>query len=200
MSKVSVGLRGWRFEEAEIFDEEGEFKPLAEIPEDPRQRLIRLTTLLDKPCDVCYLIHGEEEIKRCNEAAIVYGEPMGEVLLCEPHEREFLYWFQEAGGSEYKGSEELADAFHEWYAAGNSAPEGYGSVEHVDTDPAGVPEPPSPEEMEARLNEGFEPERIDIREYMSDEERAKRDVRKEDAVTDEDLAELNLTADYPTKQ
>jgi len=48
MGKVSVGLRGWRFNEAEIFTDDEQFKPLDEIPKDPKQRLLRLLTLVDK--------------------------------------------------------------------------------------------------------------------------------------------------------
>jgi hypothetical protein len=39
MAKVSVGLRGWRFDEEEIFTDDGELKPLDEIPEEPRESL-----------------------------------------------------------------------------------------------------------------------------------------------------------------
>lgn len=164
MAKVSVGLRGWRFEEREIFDEDGEFKPLEEIPEDARKRLIRLLALIDEPCDACYLIHGEAEIANCRPAEIVYGEPESEVVLCGVHEADFLYWFREEGGSRLKGEPELQDAFHEWFADGNRAPDGYGGLDHIETDPEALPEPPSPQEIQDRLDAQREEHRIDIRE------------------------------------
>ncbi|WP_101297936.1 hypothetical protein [Halegenticoccus soli] len=163
MAKVSIGLRGWRFEESEIFTDEGEFKPLEEIPADPKERLVRLSYLIEKPCDACYLIHGEEEITRCNQARIVYGEPMDEVLLCDRHEADFLFWFREVGGRDLVGDEDFRDAFHEWFVGGGRAPEGYAGIEHVDTDPDDLPTPPDPQEIQDRLNEHFEGRRIDIR-------------------------------------
>ncbi len=195
MAKVSVGLRGWRFDEEEIFTEEGELKPLDEIPEDPRERLVRLTRLVEEPCDVCYLEYGEAEIHRCNQARIVYGEPRGEVLLCPGHDPSFVYWFHEAGGSEHKGTRALAEHFHEWAAAGNEAPEGYGAVEHVDEDPDGLPDPPDEREIQERLAEeaGFERERIDIRKLAGTEEPS-----EDERVTDEDLADLDLSTEYPS--
>ena len=56
-----------------------------------------------------------------------------------PHEPDFLYWFREEGGASHRGEDGFQDAFHEWFADGNRAPEEYGGIEHVDTDPAGVP-------------------------------------------------------------
>ncbi|MDB9232820.1 hypothetical protein [Halorubrum ezzemoulense] len=193
MAKVSIGLRGWRFEEDEIFTDDEELKPLDEIPEDPRERLVRLVTLVEEPCDVCYLEHGDEEINRCRQAEIVYGEPEGEVLLCAEHEPDLLYWFREAGGSEYKGSVEFADRFHEWVAAGNEAPEGYGSVEHVDEDPDGLPDLPDQQEVQERLEEDFQGERIDIVELAGKE-------RSDEELTEEELAksDLDLSTDYPS--
>jgi hypothetical protein len=167
MAKVSVGLRGWRFEESEIFSDDGEFRPLEEIPEDDRRRLVRLPILMDRPCDACYLVHGEEGKRRCREAAVVYGEPLGEIVLCDRHEADFVYWYREAGGREYRGTDEFADAFHEWFDGGGRAPEGYGGVEHVDTDPDGLPDPPTAQELQERLEENFEGERIDLREYRT---------------------------------
>jgi len=64
MAKVSIGLRGWRFDEDEILSDDEELKPLDEIPEEPRERLLRLVALVEEPCDVCYLDHGEEEVHR----------------------------------------------------------------------------------------------------------------------------------------
>jgi hypothetical protein len=195
MAKVSIGLRGWRFEEDEIFSDDGELKPLDEIPEDPRERLVRLVSLVEEPCDVCYLEFGEEEIHRCREAEIVYGEPEGEVLLCPEHEPELIYWFREAGGSEHKGSVEFADRFHEWVAAGNEAPEGYGSVEHVEEDPGDLPELPDQQEVQERIEADFDGDRIDILELAGQEPRD-----EDEQLTESDLAdsELDLSTDYPS--
>ena len=194
MAKVSIGLRGWRFEEDEIFTDDEELKPLDEIPEDPRERLLRLVSLVEEPCDVCYLDYGEEEINRCNQAEIVYGEPEGEVLLCPEHEPDLLYWFREEGGSEYKGSVEFADRFHEWVAAGNEAPEGYASVEHVDEDPDGLPDLPDQQEVQERLEEDFEGERIDILELAGQEDTEREEITEEE-LSDSDI---DLSADYPS--
>lgn len=194
MAKVSVGLRGWRFEESEIFDDDGEFRPLEEIPEEPRERLLRLTKLVEEPCDACYLDHGEAAVENANQATIVYGEPLGEVLLCEAHEPDFLYWYREAGGSRHRGEESFADAFHEWYAGDNRAPDGYGGLDHVDADPANLPEPPGQLEIQRRVEEEFEGRRIDLREYGPDE------PDEAEKLTEEDLedADLDLSTDYPS--
>jgi len=140
MSKVSVALRGWRFPEDEIFDEEGELRPLAAMSADTRNRLIRLSAILGEPCSACWLEHGEENIERANVATIVYGEPMAEIALCDEHEADFLYWYREAGGSEYAGTKAFMDEFHEWFADGNRAPADYGGLEHVDEAPEALPE------------------------------------------------------------
>jgi hypothetical protein len=159
MGKVSIALRGWRFDEEEVFDDSGEIRPLTELPEETRQRLVRLTVIAGQPCDACWLVHGDENIEQCRVARVVYGEPLDEVVLCNPHERDFLYWFREAGGSGLVGSPEFKDRFHEWFADGNRAPEGYAAVEHVDTDPDAVPQPdpdvemPTLEEELERLDE-----------------------------------------------
>lgn len=192
MAKVSVGLRGWRFEESAIFDEDGEFRPLDGMPEDDAERLQRLHYLLGDPCDACYLTHGEAEKQRCREATIVYGEPMSEVLLCEAHEADFLYWFRESGGSAYRGENEFNDAFHEWFADGGRAPEEYGGLEHVDADPETLPKPPGPEEVQRRLNEAFEGREIDVLEAAGEEPREREELDN-DAVNDV------LGADYPSK-
>ena len=131
MSKVSIALRGWRFDEDDVFDDDGELRPLDEMPEDTRHRIIRLAHISGDACDACWLIHGEAEIDRANPGTIVYGEPMAEVLVCDEHEADFLYWFREAGGSEYAGEAEFPDRFHEWFAEGNRAPEDYGGLDHV---------------------------------------------------------------------
>ncbi|AFK20573.1 hypothetical protein E6P09_12265 [Haloferax mediterranei ATCC 33500] len=193
MAKVSVGLRGWRFEESEIFSEDGEFKPLDEIPEDSRKRLVRLISLVEEPCDACYLIHGDEEIHKCRQARIVYGEPGEEALLCDQHEPDFLYWFREEGGRDFVGDVVFADAFHEWFADGGRAPDGYGGLEHVDTDPDELPSPPDANEIQRRLEANFEGERIDIRDYDPNPD--------EDAtpLSEDDLDGVDLDADYPTK-
>ena len=195
MAKVSIGLRGWRFEEDEIFSDDGELKPLDEIPEDPRERLVRLVSLVEEPCDVCYLEYGDEEIHRCREAEIVYGEPEGEVLLCPEHEPDLIYWFREAGGSEHKGSVEFADRFHEWVAAGNESPEGYGTVEHVEEDPGSLPELPDQQEVQERIEADFDGDRIDILELAGQEPRD-----EDEQLTESDLADsdLDLSTDYPS--
>ncbi|WP_396612380.1 hypothetical protein ACH9L7_03630 [Haloferax sp. S1W] len=192
MAKVSVGLRGWRFEESEIFSEEGEFKPLDEIPEDARNRLVRLVSLVEEPCDACYLIHGDEEIHKCRQAAIVYGEPGEEVLLCPQHEPDFLYWFREEGGRELAGDDVFADAFHEWFAADGRAPEDYAGMEHVETDPDDLPSPPDASEIQRRLEEGFEGERINLRDYGPDDDDST-------PLQAGDLDDIDLDTDYPTK-
>lgn len=146
--KVSIGLRGWRFDEDEVFDESGAYRPLSEMPRDVANRVSRLSALVTAPCHACYLVHGEAEIGRCRVAKVVYGEPMSEVLLCTQHEPDFLYWYREAGGEALRGDPELRDAFHEWFADGGRAPEGYGGLEHVDTDPENLPDPPDPDELD----------------------------------------------------
>jgi len=161
MGKVSIGFRGWRFDEDAIFDESGDFRPLDEMPDDDRQRLVRLTVLDELPCDACYLIHGDENIRQCNVPVAVYGEPFGEVLVCDEHERDFYYWFLEAGGRRYKGEKELENAFCEWFADGGRAPDEYDGPEHVDTGDAPDPDVPSPEELDYELPEE-EREQIDI--------------------------------------
>jgi len=35
--KISIGLRGWRFDEDEVFTETGEVRPFDEISDDTRQ-------------------------------------------------------------------------------------------------------------------------------------------------------------------
>ena len=192
MGKVNVGLRGWRFAEADIFTDEGLFKQLEEIPKDDRQRLLRLVSLVEKPCDACRLIHGEDEIHRARQAAVVYGEPNDEVVLCADHEADFLYWYQNDGGSEYRGSAAFDDAFEEWFDNGGRAPEEFETVEHVETDPEALPDPPDAEELNAMLSEGYEPERIDLREYVDDETAAAAN----DTLADDDID--GLDTEYPS--
>ena len=147
MTKVSIGLRGWRFDEDVVFDEDGTVRDIAEMPEDTRNRLIRLQALLGEPCSACWLVHGQENVDRCNMGEVVYGEPLAEVLLCTEHEPDFVYWFQEEGGAEYAGTATLQDEFFEWFAEGNRAPESFGSVEHVDEAPDDLPEPMEAESL-----------------------------------------------------
>ena len=193
MGKVSVGLRGWRFNEDEIFTDDEQFKPLDEIPKDPKQRLLRLLTLVDKPCDCCYLIHGERDKKQCNPAAFVYGEPMDEVLLCADHEPDFIYWYQN-GGSELRGKETFADAFHQWFADGNRAPEAFGGTEVVETDPEALPELPNAREIRDRLEADYEPHQIDLRQYVDEP-----DDEQTDRPSEDELAELDLETEYPSR-
>ncbi len=193
MGKVSVGLRGWRFNEDEIFTDDEQFKPLEEIPTDPKQRLLRLLTLVDKPCDGCYLLHGEANKRQCNPAEFVYGEPMDEVLLCADHEPDFIYWYQEAGGSDLRGDEAFADRFHQWFADGNRAPEAFGGTEVVETDPEALPDLPDAREIRERLEENYEPHKINLREYLDEPNEST------DHLTDDELAELDLETDYPSR-
>ncbi|MFB6297341.1 MAG: hypothetical protein ABEH56_02345 [Salinirussus sp.] len=139
MGKISIGLRGWRFDEEVVFDDDGDLRAFGEMPEDARYRLIRLSALLGEPCDACWLVHGEAEIEACNPAEIVYGEPLAEVVLCAEHEPDFLYWFRELGGDAYAGGATLQDEFHEWFASGNRAPDGYEGIDHVDRAPETLP-------------------------------------------------------------
>ncbi|MFB6256282.1 MAG: hypothetical protein ABEH58_06080 [Haloplanus sp.] len=196
MTKVSVGLRGWRFEESAVFDADGEFRPLEEMDEGDRDRLLRLTVLVDRPCDACYLNHGEADLERCRQAAIVYGEPGDEVVLCDDHEDDFVYWFREAGGDAYRGDPELRDAFHEWFAAGGRAPEGYGGVEHVATDPGDLPDPPSTEEIQRRIEAEFDGESVDLRAAYAELVGFEDDDETVDAEALA-AAEVDLDADYP---
>ena len=191
MAKVSVGLRGWRFDEDEVFTDDGEWAPLDEMSDDTRNRLLRLGMLLDQPCDACYLEHGEAEKQRANPAAIVYGEPGDEVLLCETHESDFLYWFREDGGSDLTGEEEFRDAFHEWFAAGDRAPEGYGPDEHVDEAPEALPTLPTPEEAQRRLEDAadYEEKRYDLRVPERDDDEESEEL---------DMDDLDLDTEYPS--
>jgi len=135
MGKVSIGLRGWRFDEADVFDEDGAIRDVDEMPEDTRNRIVRLSSLMGEPCNACWLVHGEADIEECNPGTIVYGEPLAEVLLCNEHEADFLYWFRELGGTEFAGSGDLQDEFHEWFLDGGRAPEEYGGLDHVQRHP-----------------------------------------------------------------
>lgn len=161
MGKVSIALKGWRFDEEDVFDEDGGFRPLSEMDDDTRVRINRLTTLREKPCDACWLIHGEEDIERCRPAEYVYGEPRAEVLVCEEHLPDFSYWYLNDGGEAYRGEVVFQDEFHEWFEAGNRAPAGYEGIEHEATEQESVPEPsaemtvrdiPVPEDEQVRID------------------------------------------------
>ena len=146
MGKVSIGLYGWRFDESELFTDDDEWRPLESMSEDTRTRLLRLQTVIGKPCDACYLIHGEAEKRRCREAAVVYGEPMDEVVLCRDHERDFLFWFRERGGRPLARQETFGDALHEWLDDCGRAPGGDERIEHGGGSPRGLPGPSGPQE------------------------------------------------------
>lgn len=147
MGKVSIALRGWRFDEDEIFTADGSMRPLEKLEDETRDRLVRLGSLIGDPCDACWL--ETEDRADSNTAQIVYGEPLSEVLLCVDHEPDFLYWYREAGGAALRGQSDFADSFHEWFTAGSRAPDGYGNDHHVDTDPDDIPQPrPDPDEVD----------------------------------------------------
>ena len=176
MGKVSIGLRGWRFDEEDVFTESGEFKPLEELKPEIRDQLVRLTNLVGSPCSACWLIHGDENLADCNVASAVYGETMHEVVLCDDHEQDFVYWFREAGGSAYAGEEAMQDEFYGWFADGGRAPEGFEGLEHVDTDPTDLPDPPEPD-LDA------------LREHYEEEKSGRRI----------DLRDVDLSTEYPRK-
>lgn len=192
MAKVSIALRGWRFDEEDVFDESGDFRPLNEVPDDVRVRLERLVALHDNPCHACWLTYGEEYAEQCNVARAVYGEPNAEVLVCDEHEVDFYYWYFEAGGERHRGTDEFADRFHEWFTAGNRAPDDYVGVEHVDTDPETLPDPWVPSQRELTV----ERERVvDLREYGGGEGRERSSVTAE-GDDDLDLDGVDLDVDY----
>jgi hypothetical protein len=204
MSKVSIGLRGWRFDEDEVFTDDGDVRPFDEMREDTRRRLVRVGVLYGSPCDACWLIHGDENLQACNDASVVYGEPLSEVTVCDEHEADFLYWFREDGGIEHAETERFEDAFHEWFAAGNRAPEDYGSVEHVDTNPRALPETamPDPDEYEDLGTREVIEQRIDLRKGEIEEAPDPRSDPADAAGADDDLdlddADVDLDADYPS--
>jgi hypothetical protein len=182
MTKVSIGFRGWRFDESEVFDDDGNYRPLGEMREDTRDRLSRIPQLTDQPCDVCYLEYGSGDAEAADPPTVVYGEPGAEVLTCDRHERQFTYWFLEAGGDQYKGTAELQDAFHGWLAAGNRAPDHYGGHEHVETDPDSVPAPEF-DELTA----------VDVE--IPEDEQARLDLLDREVAERAD--DLDIDADYP---
>jgi hypothetical protein len=196
MGKVCIGLRGWRFDEEAVFDREGAFRPMDEMPEETSTRLSRLTALVNRPCDACWLIHGDEEVERCNPAAVVYGEPMAEVLLCDDHEPDFVYWFREAGGGEYRGTDDVEDAFHEWFADGGRAPGGYAGLSHVDTDPDELPDPEAVLEAAGDARERPADGRIEVEDANSDTGAADPEAEPTEADA-EDVENLDLSREYP---
>ncbi|MDY7082656.1 MAG: hypothetical protein SXQ77_09685 [Halobacteria archaeon] len=123
--KVCIGLRGWKFDPDDVFQEDGELKPIDDMPEDDQLRIVRLSEIVGNACHVCMLRHPEEGWDEWVKADVVYGEPTAEILTCDEHEADFLYWFFEEGGKEYKGDEMMPDLFHKWVKEGGEAPEGY---------------------------------------------------------------------------
>ncbi|MFB6149149.1 MAG: hypothetical protein ABEJ48_05745 [Halobacteriales archaeon] len=198
MAKVSIGLRGWRFDEDDVFADDGTMRPLEEMPPDTRDRIQRLMVLVREPCDACWLIHGDDNRDQCNVPDVVYGEPLSEVLLCSDHEADFLYWYREEGGEAYRGEPELQDEFHEWFADGGRAPEGYGGIEHVDTDPQNVRTPPAPEfptvDVEPTEDDAV---RLDLRQF--DDEPTEEADDKAGTPVDLDETEIDLDAEYPRR-
>ncbi len=174
MGKVSIGLRGWRFDEEDVFGEDGAIRDLDQMPADTRHRIVRLSSLMGEPCNACWLIHGEENVEECNPGTIVYGEPLAEVLLCNEHESDFLYWFRELGGEAFAGSADLQDEFHEWFLDGGRAPEGYGGLDHVQRHPDDLSEDGHPTE-----SEGIDEVERQLDE-MADAEREALDVNLDD--------------------
>lgn len=170
MEKVSIGLRGWRFDEEAVFTDDGEFRPLDDIDDDVLQRLVRLSVLVGSPCDACWLVHGDDNIESCNVVEAVYGEPMSEVVVCREHERDLIYWYQHEGGDEYRGEEAFQDAFYEWFEAGNRAPDSFAGLEHVDTDPGELPDPPEPDQELIDAAGAESGDRIDLRDVDLDTE------------------------------
>ncbi len=172
MGKVSIGLRGWRFDEETVFTDSGELRSLDEMPRDTRNRIIRLSKLVDAPCDACWLIHGDEALAECNVASVVYGEPLAEAVLCQDHEADLLYWYRHCGGDEYRGTPEFQTAFHEWFDAGNRAPDTYDPDVHVDTAPRSLPSFDPPGNMEPVVTPedlGMDRDRVDLRALKRDE-------------------------------
>jgi hypothetical protein len=196
MSKVSIGLRGWRFDEDEVFTAEGEYRPFDRMDADVRNRLIRLSVVVGEHCDACWL--GREDPGERNRVGYVYGEPMAEVLVCDDHEPDFVYWFREAGGSEHAGESDFDDRFHEWFADGNRAPDRYGGMEYVEAEAAELPDPPTPDPdyLEGHIAEGAPEQRIDIVRGTIDDAPDEQNPRHGDRIElDEDL---DLSTDYPT--
>jgi len=200
MAKVSVGLRGWRFDEEEIFTDDEELKPLDEIPEEPRERLVRLVSLVEEPCDVCYLEHGEAEVHRCNQAEIVYGEPKGEVLLCPEHEPNLIYWFRGGGRQRARRRPRVRRPLPRVGRRGQRGPGWVRPVEHVEEDPDGLPDLPDQQDIQERVEQDFDGDRIDILELAGETDDEEEGTA--DKLTEDDLAEsgVNLSTDYPSNR
>ncbi len=190
MDKVSIGLRGWRFDEDAVLTDDGELRPVTEMEPDVRERVLRLHRLVESPCDACWLIHGDEEINRCRVARVVYGEPFEEVVLCDDHEADFLYWFHECGGQDLAGTDRFEDGFHEWFLDGGRAPEDYEGLEHVEVAPDEMPDPdPDPDEAGP---DDEQPDEGGAGPSGDDDASAGDD-------TDDADDDLDLGMDYPTK-
>ncbi len=95
---------------------------------------------------------------------------MAEVVLCEAHEPDFLYWYREAGGDQYRGSEDLQDAFFTWFEDGGRAPTEYGGLEHVETAPEDLPEPEIDQAAATVDLAESEERRIDLRDIDLDKD------------------------------
>jgi len=198
MAKVSIGLRGWRFEESEVFAPDGGMRPINEMPPDARERVLRLSALVGSPCDACRLIHGEERLGRCHPAEVVYGEPHAEVVLCGVHEPDFLYWYREEGGDAHRGTDEFGAAFESWFDDGGAAPEGYGGIEHVETDPENLPDP---EQLDAASGGSCTTCGPDVGEGVPDvdgENASDSAGTADDDGAKDDEPDLDLGVDYPT--
>jgi hypothetical protein len=204
MDKVSIGLRGWRFDEDAVLTADGEIKPFGEMDPEVRERVLRLQRLHQAPCDACWLIHGDENAQQCRVARVVYGEPFEEVVLCGEHEADFHYWFHEQGGRDLAGTDAFEDGFYEWFADGGRAPEDYGSVEHRDTDPDAIPDLDADPTCEVSFDEEGtetvpEDETVDDEVPAGDDEALAGDDEAQ-AEDDEEVAEAaDLGMDYPTK-
>jgi hypothetical protein len=159
---------------------------------DTRKRLLRLQTVIGKPCDACYLVHGEANKEACNVAEVVYGEPMDEVVLCSDHETEFLFWFRERGGRSLAGQETFRDAFHEWFDDGGRAPAGYEGIEHVAAEPEALPEPPAP-----KVGGRGDGDADTTGETADDTGEESGDAGDDPDVDDLDVDDLDLDREYP---
>lgn len=153
MAKVNIGLRGWRFDEDEVFGDDGRIRPLGTMDEDTKARVLRLAERVTDPCDACWFVHGNDDVAKCRQAAVIYGEPRGEVVLCNEHERDFVYWFRRVASDDLIGTPDLRDEFHEWFLDGGRAPAEYEGLEHVDRNPEEAPEAPDPNEAMPGLEE-----------------------------------------------
>jgi len=201
MGKVSIALRGWRFDEDDVFAEDGKLKPFEEMSDDAAERVARLPELVGSPCDACWLVQGEDDVEAASPVQVVYGEPMAEVGLCDDHEDDFVYWYREEGGDRYRGDPEFADAFHEWFLDGGRAPDWFAGVEHVDTDPEELPELPDDRRGVLDMHvPDDQKERIDLMagEVLTGAD-ADRDDEKEPAsgLDGEDDPDVDLSRDYP---